>query len=152
MHGTMKTTDKQFTRPRAQMELPLGNRMGAACGSRSNRNNPRRKPARRGRLVVRPHAHGAGLDRVTAGGEERGEAGMQKRPRIMLDTRRVVAMFGRAKLMREQDGRYQLEGGSHRRGGSDRVGVDVHARGSPSATPADDPLTSGAEFRCMSAP
>ncbi len=40
MHGTMKTTDKQFTRPRAQMELPLGNRMG---GSRSNRNNPRRK-------------------------------------------------------------------------------------------------------------
>ena len=40
MHGIMKTTDKQFTRPRAQMELPLGNRMR---GSRSNRNNPRRK-------------------------------------------------------------------------------------------------------------
>ena len=40
MHGTMKTTNKQFTRPRAQMELPLGNRMR---GSRSNRNNPRRK-------------------------------------------------------------------------------------------------------------
>ena len=44
MHGTMKTTDKQFTRPRAQMELPLVNRMGGSLrGSRSNRNNPRRK-------------------------------------------------------------------------------------------------------------
>ena len=44
MHGIMKTTDKQFTRPRAQMELPLGNRMGGSLrGSRSNRNNPRRK-------------------------------------------------------------------------------------------------------------
>ena len=44
MHGTMKTTDKQFTRPRAQMELPLGNRMVVSLrGSRSNRNNPRRK-------------------------------------------------------------------------------------------------------------
>ena len=44
MHGTMKTTDKQFTRPRAQMELPLGNRMvGSLHGSRTNRNNPRRK-------------------------------------------------------------------------------------------------------------
>ena len=44
MHGTMKTTDKQFTRPRAQMELPLDNRMGGSLrGSRSNRNNPRRK-------------------------------------------------------------------------------------------------------------
>ena len=44
MHGIMKTTDKQFTRPRAQMELPLSNRMGGSLrGSRSNRTNPRRK-------------------------------------------------------------------------------------------------------------
>ena len=44
IHGTMKTTDKQFTRPRAQMELPLGNRIGGSLhGSRINRNNPRCK-------------------------------------------------------------------------------------------------------------
>ena len=44
MHGIMKKTDKQFTRPQAQMELSLGNRMGGSLrGSRSNRNNPRRK-------------------------------------------------------------------------------------------------------------
>ncbi len=43
-HGTMKTTDKQFKRPRAQMELPLGNRTGGSLrGSRSHRNNHRRK-------------------------------------------------------------------------------------------------------------
>jgi len=39
--------------------------------------------------------------------------GYKKRPRIMLHTRRVVAMFGRAKLMRDHNGRYQLEGGSY---------------------------------------
>ena len=44
MHGTMKTTDKQFTRPRAQIDLPLATRRGGCLrGSRSNRNNPRRK-------------------------------------------------------------------------------------------------------------
>ena len=37
----------------------------------------------------------------------------KKRPRIFLNTRRVVALFGRAKLMREWDGRFRLEGGSH---------------------------------------
>jgi hypothetical protein len=36
----------------------------------------------------------------------------RKRPRIMLHTRRVVALFGQARLMREADGRYQLEGGN----------------------------------------
>ena len=39
--------------------------------------------------------------------------GCKNRRRIMLHTRRVVAMFGRAKLMHDQDGRYRLEGGSH---------------------------------------
>ena len=37
----------------------------------------------------------------------------KKRPRIFLNTRRVVALFGRAKLMREWDGRFLLEGGSN---------------------------------------
>ena len=36
----------------------------------------------------------------------------RKRPRIMLHTRRVVALFGQARLMREADGRFQLEGGN----------------------------------------
>jgi len=36
----------------------------------------------------------------------------RKRPRIILQTRRVVARFGRARLMRESDGRFALEGGS----------------------------------------
>jgi|TARA_B100000378_G_scaffold123471_1_gene99681 hypothetical protein len=30
----------------------------------------------------------------------------------MLHTRRVVALFGQARLMREADGRFQLEGGN----------------------------------------
>ena len=34
------------------------------------------------------------------------------RPVIMLHTRRVVALFGQARLMRESDGRFQLEGGN----------------------------------------
>ena len=36
----------------------------------------------------------------------------RKRPVIMLHTRRVVALFGQARLMREPDGRFQLEGGN----------------------------------------
>ena len=36
----------------------------------------------------------------------------RNRPRIMLHTRRVVALFGQARLMREGDGRFQLEGGN----------------------------------------
>ena len=36
----------------------------------------------------------------------------QKRPRIILRTRRVVAYFGRARLMRESDGSFALEGGN----------------------------------------
>jgi len=36
----------------------------------------------------------------------------RKRPVIMLQTRRVVALFGKARLMREPDGRFQLEGGN----------------------------------------
>ncbi len=36
----------------------------------------------------------------------------RKRPRIMLHTRRVVALFGQARLMRESDGRFALEGGN----------------------------------------
>ena len=36
-----------------------------------------------------------------------------KRPRIFLNTRRVVALFGKAKLVRERDGRFRLEGGSY---------------------------------------
>ena len=43
-HETMKTTDKQFTRKRAQMELPLGNRMGGSLqGSRTARDRHHRK-------------------------------------------------------------------------------------------------------------
>jgi len=37
----------------------------------------------------------------------------KKRPRIFLNTRRVVALFGKAKLVRERDGRFRLEGGSY---------------------------------------
>ena len=37
----------------------------------------------------------------------------KKRPRIFLNTRRVVALFGKAKLVREWDGRFRLEGGSY---------------------------------------
>ena len=37
----------------------------------------------------------------------------KKRPRIFFNTRRVVALFGRAKLMREWDGRFLLEGGNN---------------------------------------
>ena len=36
----------------------------------------------------------------------------RKRLRIVLHTRRVVALFGQARLMREADGRFQLEGGN----------------------------------------
>ena len=36
----------------------------------------------------------------------------RKGPVIMLHTRRVVALFGQARLMREPDGRFQLEGGN----------------------------------------
>ena len=36
----------------------------------------------------------------------------RKRPMIMLHTRRVVALFGQARLIREPDGRFQLEGGN----------------------------------------
>ena len=36
----------------------------------------------------------------------------RKRPRIMLHTRRVVALFGQARLMREANGQFQLEGGN----------------------------------------
>ena len=36
----------------------------------------------------------------------------RKRPVIMLHTRRVVALFGQARLIREPDGRFQLEGGN----------------------------------------
>ena len=36
----------------------------------------------------------------------------RKRLRIMLHTRRVVALFGQARLMREADGRFALEGGN----------------------------------------
>ena len=36
----------------------------------------------------------------------------RERPRIMLHTRRVVALFGQARLMREADGRFALEGGN----------------------------------------
>ncbi len=38
---------------------------------------------------------------------------IKKRPRIFFNTRRVVALFGHAKLMREGDGQFWLEGGSH---------------------------------------
>ena len=37
----------------------------------------------------------------------------KKRPRIFFNTRRVVALFGKAKLVREWDGRFRLEGGSY---------------------------------------
>ena len=37
----------------------------------------------------------------------------KKRPRIFFNTRRVVALFGKAKLVRERDGRFRLEGGSY---------------------------------------
>ncbi|MDC0316806.1 hypothetical protein OAM03_03620 [Verrucomicrobia bacterium] len=37
----------------------------------------------------------------------------KKRPRIFLNTRRVVALFGKAKLVRERNGRFRLEGGSY---------------------------------------
>jgi len=37
----------------------------------------------------------------------------KKRPRIFLNTRRVVALFGKSKLVREWDGRFRLEGGSY---------------------------------------
>ena len=36
----------------------------------------------------------------------------RKRPVIMLHTRRVVALFGQARLIRKADGRFQLEGGN----------------------------------------
>ncbi len=36
----------------------------------------------------------------------------RKRLRIMLHTHRVVALFGQARLMREADGRFALEGGN----------------------------------------
>ena len=36
----------------------------------------------------------------------------RNRPRIMLHTRRVVALFGQARLMREANGQFQLEGGN----------------------------------------
>ena len=36
----------------------------------------------------------------------------RKRLRIMLHTRRVVALFGQARLRREADGRFALEGGN----------------------------------------
>ena len=39
-------------------------------------------------------------------------SGFRNRPRIILPTRRVVARFGGARLMREPDGRFALEGGS----------------------------------------
>ena len=37
----------------------------------------------------------------------------KKRPIIFLNTRRVVALFGKAKLVRERDGRFRLDGGSY---------------------------------------
>ena len=40
------------------------------------------------------------------------KATSRKRPRIMLHTRRVVALFGQARLMREANGQFQLEGGN----------------------------------------
>ncbi|MCP4196433.1 MAG: hypothetical protein GY762_04715 [Proteobacteria bacterium] len=36
----------------------------------------------------------------------------RKRLRIVLHTRRVVALFGQARLRRAADGRFQLEGGN----------------------------------------
>ena len=40
------------------------------------------------------------------------KATSRKRPRIILHTRRGVALFGQARLMREANGQSQLEGGN----------------------------------------
>lgn len=40
------------------------------------------------------------------------KATSRKHPQIMLHTRRVVALFGQARLMREANGQFQLEGGN----------------------------------------
>ena len=67
-----------------------------------------------GRLVVQPHAHRCETRGATTGSKSSSMKQVcKKRPTIVLHTRRVVAIFGRAKLMRERDGRFQLEGGSH---------------------------------------
>ena len=42
--------------------------------------------------------------------------GCKNRPRIMLHTRRVVAMFGRAKLMREQEAKAKADAANQAEG------------------------------------